>query len=215
MIYSKIDTPQLFEQLKAEEFSVNPEDHYIITSGAHENVLSQPKHFADSKYTSLTFKSDDTSYITIKPKDKLVNAFFFGGYQFTLGMPADYTGYYMGFLKDVEVGIEDVDYIFHWTSAKKLYIFGENVVAFKLQQRLAKLRELKHLEDIYFDVSYKTYMKLRVKPFVDALHSLKTFYFRALEITEGQFDMFVKSQTVPVGWKCVVVDKVEYHCKKN
>lgn len=213
-LYSKIDTPELFEKLKNGEFPVSESDTFTITTGGHAAVLTQPKYFATSKYHTLVFKADDGSYISIKPMAKTVNSFFFDGYQFTLGMPADYKEYYLGFIKDVEFGKDDVQYIFQWTNAQKLWIFGENVIAFTLQQQLNKLKEFKSLDDIFFDVSYGTYMKLRVKPFMDTLPMLNKANFRAQAITEGQFGMFVKSQTVPTGWKCVH-DKVYYQCVKK
>lgn len=162
----------------------------------------------------MVFKANDDSYISIKPMEKSVSSFFFGGSQFTLGMPTDYKEYYLGFIKEIVVGKEDIAYIFQWTNAKKLWIFGDNVIAFTLQQNLNKLKEFKSLADIFFDVSYDTYMKLRVKPFMDTLPLLTKATFRALSITDGQFGMFVKSQTVPTGWKCIV-DNKQYQCSRT
>lgn len=130
-------------------------------------------------------------------------------------MPIDYTAYTLQIKKNVKVDKEEINRIFQWTQAKSLEITDENVVAFELQKRSNKLKALNKLEQVYFDISYRTYMKLRVKTFVDALKALKRITFRAQAITKGQFGMFVKSQTVPNGWTCKSEIVSIYACTKK
>lgn len=212
---SEINTPELLEKLRAGSFDVSPSDVFVISSDAHEDILSQPKHFAASKYHSLIFHVENRGEINIKPHEKSVIAYFSSGNQSTLGMPADYIDYQFGISKAVKVSKEDIEYIVQWTNAKKLGIFGENTVAFDLQQRLNKLKALTTLEEVHFDIAMKTYMKLRVKPFADTLTTLKKANFRAVNLSDGRFAMFVKSQTVPNGWKCAVQNKLYYNCTKK
>lgn len=130
-------------------------------------------------------------------------------------MPADYKVYQFGVSKAVKVAKADIEYMFQWTNAKQLSIYGENVVAFELQKRLNKLKALTNLEEVSFDVSYGTYMKLRVNSFAGALPSLKKASFRAPTLSAGRFVMFIRSQTVPTAWKCVVENNTEYICSKK
>lgn len=189
----------------------------FIKSGAHANILAQPKHFAHFPNQLIAFSDNDSSYITLRTHEKSVDSLFFNGTQITRGMPVDYTAYTLQILKDVKVDKNHINAMFQWTQAKSLKITDENVVAFELQKRSNKLKELGKLEKVFFDISYRTYMKLRVKTFVDSLKSLKKITFRAQAISLGQFGMFVKSQTVPIGWTCKSSTKVVYiyDCMKN
>lgn len=130
-------------------------------------------------------------------------------------MPGDYKEYKFGIAKTVKVDKAAIEYIFQWTNAKTLGIYGENVVAFELQKRLNKLKALSNLEEVHFDIAYGNYMKLRMKSFADTLTSLKKANFYGRRLSAGRFAMFVKSQTIPTGWKCVVEKNSEYNCTKN
>lgn len=214
---SKIDTPELLEKLKVGDFAVNVGDIFTITSGAHEHVLSQPKHFGHSKYHTLRFMAADRSFIEIRPQKMVAAGFFYTGmHHMLMGMPADYIKYFMHFAKDVMVDKEDVAYMYQWSSAKMLSIMGESAVAVELQQHLEKMKELYNVHDMHMDVAYANYMKLRAKPFMDNMHSLhKITFYRHELLSMGRFEMFVKSQTIPSGWKCNMMDQKTYTCMKN
>lgn len=231
-VFSPLDFPLrsiLHEPREFEAFLAGAyDDYYSITiaDGAHEDILSQPKNFANSTIRRLTFVYEVYNHITIKTQLRVVEGTFINGTQVTRGIPSNYELYMLKVSKDVKVVKEDINAICQWTTAKYLEIAGDNMIAFELQQRGNQLKELSQLQEISIDFSYRTYMKLRVKSFVDALKSLHKITFNTQSISKGRFDMFVKSQTVPVGWKCKtaavallstsgVIESHSYECTKN
>lgn len=73
------------------------------------------------------------------------------------------------------------------------------------------------MEDVFFHVTNSTYMQLLAIYYVPKWEYLEVATFhRSKELTEDQFDVFVKNQTYPIkGWKCVERKHIQYKCEKD
>lgn len=199
--YSKIDTPEKFVHFVAGTLDASDTDAFIVTAGigAYGGIFRYPNLLADSKYDSVHFRTFDGSYIAITPASKIACADFRTTYTFSLaGMPAHYTTYNMQFDKDVEVRPADIRQMAGWTQATKMAITGNSDVGARLQRYLRKLTSLK---EVTVSVANVSFTRLSVEAFVKALPSLeKASFVQTPELTDGRFDQFVRSQTVPTGW---------------
>lgn len=160
------------------------------------------------------FIDDDANSITLQPHEKRLSGSIAIYYELILGTPADYAEYKLSFAHDMDVCMKNIEYILQLTNATKLSITENSGAAFEMQKRPNRLKNLAKLEVIDLSIAEAVYMRLRIQPFIDALGSLKTAIFTAYSISAEQFDVFVKSQTIPSGWKCVQA-KAQYHCTKE
>lgn len=204
----------MYAKLKAGNFPVSKSDTFNIREDAVENLLWHPKEFANSPYYRLMFIDDDANSITLQPHEKRLSGSIAIYYELILGTPADYAEYKLSFAHDMDVCMKNIEYILQLTNATKLSITENSGAAFEMQKRPNRLKNLAKLEVIDLSIAEAVYMRLRIQPFIDALGSLKTAIFTAYSISAEQFDVFVKSQTIPSGWKCVQA-KAQYHCTKE
>lgn len=199
---SQIDTPELFEKLKAGTFPVNEEDLFYITRDAHPDVLSQPKHFANSKYNFLVFIHNVENYIIIVPGVRKVVAEFRSP-QSLLGIPVDYKYYVIINEVDANVSDTDIDYILQWNDAKELAIVGGSLLPLQLQERISTTNVLKSLTKFEASIAKQTYKQLRLVPFLNAFESLNEIFFQSHDsITTAEYKEFLKLQTIPKNWVC-------------
>lgn len=217
-----IDTPELFAKLKAGEFEETGPVQFHITADATENVLAQPKHFVDSKYSHLVFQAADTSIIILTPRKFEVTGFFSTENEFRLdGFPVDYASYVLGAEIGGNISHADIDTICQWTNAKMLWLLGDHDAAVQLQQRIDQLKAFDRVANIVFEISPSIVAELRLSVFLDALKSLDYASFpRHRNVTKKEYDAFIQSQTIPSGWKCARVDgnppfESNFTCRKN
>lgn len=124
--------------------------------------------------------------------------------------------YFVSIEDDVNVSETDIDYILQWNYAKHIWFNGENIFILHLQERISTLKGLNSVTKIRASVSAKTYKKLRLNAFVDALGSLRRFsFYREKSITIDQFNEFKKNLILPARWKCLDEDDNSYECKRK
>lgn len=209
-----INTPELFNKLKAGEFDVVQLDIFVVTYNEPDShVFHALKYFASSKYHMLAFQERSGSYICIEPQRKIVAAHFISGHRLIEYIPHDYRQYYLALEKEYATDELDIQIIFEWQKAKILWILGESDVASGIQDNLFPGGKLNELEDLFFHVTNSTHLNLRSREFLTRFEFLNVATFhRSKKLTEEQFDVFMKRQFEPNGWKCVERKHLQYKC---
>lgn len=210
----RIDTPDKFEKLKAGEYDVNAADIFHITMAAVDDIYPHLKHFFHAKYYQINYRNEMLrSAMAIRPNQKTIHAY--GGSETSIrSLPSDYKAYSLA-VSNVNVTVEDIDFIFQWTNARRLHFIGESAIPLQLQQQPSKLKELKNVERLMLIITSETYGELRIQSFIESLKSLELItILPSLKLYAEEFEEFVKNQIVPNGWKCAVVFNVNYKCDK-
>lgn len=209
---SVIDTPELFEKLKAGQIGTAI-DEIFIKPGAHPNILSLPKEFADAPY-AIHFVDDQNNRVFIAPKEKLVEASFTNGHSLSLHLPSYYVKYNVSYI-GVAITAEDLDYIFQWNRAAELTIrdgdddgdgFG-----YMISQRSDDLKKLQNLTKLSFALQRPSYNKLFIKNILFGPKALRTVNVLRSSLSAGEFKEFVRNQKFTLKWISVLFrDRIVY-----
>lgn len=161
-------------------------------------------HIVNTQYHPLMFNKQPAKIDLQNAENKYVPI---------LETPIDYKSYLLQW-DTANVSDNEIQHVLKWTNARRLYIFGENAIAIKIQQFPNKLEEFKNLETIFVGLWSSTYSELRAHVFINSIKSLQRITFQVEGLTMDEFDEFVQNQTAPNGWKCGVYFQVFYKCEK-
>lgn len=95
------------------------------------------------------------------------------------------------------------------------FFFGWNDIPLKLQQHPGKLKEFKSLEGMVVDLIPATSDDFLAHIFIESIESLQRISIRGNHLSANDFEIFVKNQKTPNGWKCSVYFEVFYKCERQ
>lgn len=180
----------------------------VVTPLAHPDVLSLPVHLAHSPCHAISFVSGASEFgsnvITMHPSRRFVGGWFHAGENLTLGMPANFSEYRLGYHEGSVLYSGDLDNILQWRSARVLEIYDEidNDVAYQLSWRVDDLARLTALHTLMFNVHFDTYEKLQLAEFLRRLPALNETTFYAKGIPMADVNAFVAAELNVSGWDC-------------
>lgn len=152
--------------------------------------------------------------IIIMPSFKNVFGSFKIGANLTLGIPNNYKNYLLFFDGNVSITEADFIYMFEWKSAERLGISDECNMAYELLNRVDAMSKMKQLKSLTINVDQKSYKKIKVRPFLTKLLSLRHAFFEPKALSEDEVNEFVQNQEIPWTWKSEVKRSVITYSKR-
>lgn len=211
-----INTPQLYEQFNNGQIG-NGYDIISIESGAHPNILSLPKLYANANYRNVKFTDEHDNEVILSPKLKLLFTEYAAGTDLALGLPDSYEEYMLYYEESVNATKADFDYIETWQNVLSLGITdGPNSnVAFELSQRVDKLQSQEILKNISFIVQPHSHHLLNVTRFIEHLPRLTLAGFMINALSKTQLETFLHNQDLPEDWQYVIHEAGFVYFKPN
>lgn len=190
-----IDTPELYNQLVNGEIGVGYKAIYILP-GAHPNILTLPKLYANHTIAhEFRFEDDDGNVVILENRDR-VEAILIKGENLTLGLPIHYKAYKFFILHETILSSSDFDYISQWKMMTWMKIDDSANIAYDLSTHTNQMKSLKDLRTLRLKAHPESYRDLKVKPFLEHL-SVWALIFDINEFTLEQAEEFMRNQEVP------------------
>lgn len=197
-----INTTQLYEQFNNGEIG-NGYDIISVESGAHPNIMSLPKLYANVSYRRMKFTDEHDNEVKLSPKLKLLFTEFATGKDLALGLPDSYKEYFLHYKGSVNATKADFDYIETWPNVTNLCISDgpNNNVAFELSQRVDTFQSKDSLTNILFNVQPHSHHLLNVVDFIEHLPKLRLAGFLIKALSKTQLVKFLNNQDLPEDWE--------------
>lgn len=115
-----INSPEMYEKFKAGDYDEQYEA-FVITYGAHNNILAEAKLFHKNGNPSIEFIDEHRNSFKISPSSKVIEAIFLDLLSL-FELPPDYRVYELKFSRGALPIASDVDAMSKWTIAEKIVI---------------------------------------------------------------------------------------------
>lgn len=183
-----IDTPEKYAKLRNGQigsfFNI-----VTVKSGAHPQVLEQPKFFGNAIYFRMNFIDEHNNKITLKPRryGKTTEASFTTGVHTLHGLPTNHKVYSIRFINNSNATVDSVQAIIQWKRAKEIKIVDDCDIVTNVLKIVNQFSESNSLERLTLKLYHKTHKQFNVTPFLTELSSLKIFYLDAKSLTLEEY----------------------------
>lgn len=198
-----IDSPESLHQFQNGEIAED-QDRVSIYTGAHPDILSLPKHFANytnsSEILFMAF-SPQLSFVSIYPNRKEILAVFNNRSNVIRSLPNTFEIYKVR-LSNTIVSVDDMEYLLQWKSVKVLWLndSGTDDFANILCQRIMDARFNTQVEELNLNVQNKSYLNWNIETYLKQMPNIRLIRLSMVRLNKEQMIEFLERQNIPIDW---------------
>lgn len=198
-----IDSPDRLHQFQYREIIDDPHRVSIYT-GAHPDILSLPKHFAN--YTTsheILFMdfSPQMSFVSIYPNQEEVLAVFNNRNNIIRNLPDTFKIYKIRVSKTI-LTTDDIEYMLQWENVKVLW-FNDSVkddIANILCQRIMDIKFKTQIEELALNIQHKSYLIWNIESYLKQMPNIRLIRLSMVRLNKEQMLEFLERQNLPIDW---------------